>query len=77
MLGGTLAAVRLSCSTAAVQKADESSLSEPDCSVAELGHQTPSQLAKRYYTENELPQPQLPVAFGLLKVNPLPIIDVT
>src|SRR5262249_24370425 len=29
------------------------------------------------YTENELPQPQLPVAFGLLKVKPEPITEFT
>jgi hypothetical protein len=29
------------------------------------------------YTENELPQPQLPVAFGLLNVNPDPITEFT
>lgn len=29
------------------------------------------------YTENELPQPQLPVAFGLLNVNPEPITEFT
>ncbi len=29
------------------------------------------------YAVNELPQPQPPVAFGFLKLNPLPIIVVT
>ncbi len=31
----------------------------------------------RRYAVNELPQPQPPVAFGFLKLNPLPIIVVT
>jgi hypothetical protein len=29
------------------------------------------------YAVNELPQPQPPVAFGFLNVNPDPCIDVT
>ncbi len=31
----------------------------------------------RRYAENELPQPQPPVAFGFLKVKPEPCIDDT
>jgi hypothetical protein len=31
--------------------------------------------AQRSYAENELPQPQPPVAFGFLKTNPEPCID--
>jgi hypothetical protein len=31
----------------------------------------------RGYAENELPQPQPPVAFGFLKVKPEPCIDET
>ena len=38
------------------------------------GPETAGRLA---YAVNELPQPQPPVAFGFLKLNPLPIIVVT
>jgi hypothetical protein len=32
-------------------------------------------IVRRGYAENELPQPQPPVAFGFLNVNPEPCMD--
>jgi hypothetical protein len=37
----------------------------------------PCAVPERLYAENELPQPQPPVAFGFLKVKPEPCIDET
>jgi hypothetical protein len=39
--------------------------------------ETGSNACRAFYAVNEVPQPQLPVAFGFVKVNPDPITPVT
>lgn len=39
--------------------------------------ETGSNACSAIYAVNEVPQPQLPVAFGFVKVNPDPITPVT
>ena len=49
-------------------------ITRADCSSALFPSVVPP---SRRQAVNELPQPQPPVAFGLVKVNPEPCIDVT